>query len=147
MSQELSRLVYYSRNRIGNDPATLAEQIQSILAASQRNNARVGISGALMFNAGCFGQVLEGPTAAVEAVFERIQQDERHGDVFLLEIKPTTGRAFETWSMGFVGASVEHAAQFGAVARESGYDPSKMTGEALFATLERLALEEETVGR
>lgn len=143
MTADLYRLVYYSRNRIEQDPETLAASIDEILEASRRNNARVGVTGALMFNAGCFGQVLEGPKAAVEAVFERIQQDERHGDVSLLHMSPVDARAFETWSMGFVGASVEDAARYGAVARDTGYDPSRLTGEHLFEALHRLALEEE----
>ena len=143
MSDDLYRLVYYSRNAIAGDPGTLTAEIRSILAKSQENNARVGVTGALMFNAGCFAQVLEGPREHVEAVFERIQQDERHGEVSLLAFDPAAARAFETWSMGFVGASPQDAAQFGSLAKESGYDPARMTGEALFETLHRLALEEE----
>ncbi|MCJ2078787.1 BLUF domain-containing protein [Methylobacterium sp. E-016] len=34
-----------------------------------------------MFNAGAFAQVLEGPRRQVEETFERIQCDDRHGDV------------------------------------------------------------------
>ncbi len=139
----LARLVYYSRNRIAKEPELLAMEIRQILEASRANNARVGVTGALMFNAGCFSQVLEGPQGAVEAVFERIQQDQRHGDVSLLEVKTVDARAFESWSMGFVGASIEDAARFGQIANESGYDPSRMTGEALFGALQTLALDDE----
>ena len=45
--------------------------------------------------------------------------------------------------MGFVGASVDDAARYGALVDGSGFDPARVTGEALFATLHRLALEEE----
>jgi hypothetical protein len=143
VTADLCRLVYYSRNRLPADPQRRVAEIDAILAASRRNNARVGVTGALMFNAGCFGQVLEGPQGAVEAVFERIQQDERHGDVSLLALQPVEARAFEQWSMGFVGASLQDAARFAAVAQESGYDPSRLDGDALFEALQRLALEEE----
>ena len=143
MSEELYRLVYYSRNAIVGNAEAVAAAITSILAKSQANNQRVGVTGALMFNAGCFAQVLEGPGAAVEEVFERIQQDDRHGEVSLLAFDPAPSRAFENWSMGFVGASVIDAARYGALAQESGFDPARMTGEALFETLHRLALEEE----
>jgi hypothetical protein len=143
MSDPLHRLVYYSRNRVIADPPVLAEAIASILAASQRNNARLNVTGALMFNAGCFAQVLEGPRTAVEDTFEKIQQDERHGDVSLLAFDPAPARAFENWSMGFVGASVSDAARYGAMVSDSGFDPARMTGEALFEALHRLALEEE----
>jgi hypothetical protein len=144
MTNGLIRLAYYSRNLVIGSPETLKSEIASILAASRRNNATVGVTGALMFNSGCFAQVLEGPGAAVEAVFERIQQDERHGDVLLLAFEPTEARMFDGWSMGLVGASIDDAARYGSIVRESGYDPSRMTGDALFETMHRLALEEES---
>ena len=143
MTQDLCRLVYYSRNRIARDPGVLAAEIAAIVEVSRRNNTKASVTGALMFNAGCFGQVLEGPRAAVEGIFERIQQDDRHGEVSLLGITSTDRRHFESWSMGFVGGSVEDAARFGQVATDSGYDPSKMTGDALFVALQTLALEQE----
>jgi hypothetical protein len=143
MSAGIHRLVYYSRNRIGGGRDALTREVERILKASRTNNSKVGVTGALMFNAGCFAQVLEGPAAAVEDTFERIQTDERHGDVSLLAFEPAPSRAFQGWSMGFVGASPEDASRFEQIGRESGYDPSQMTGEALFEVLHRLALEEE----
>lgn len=144
MTVALHRLVYYSRNRVTGSPEKLAEAITSILAASQVNNARVDVTGALMFNSGCFAQVLEGPRVAIEDIFERIQQDERHGDVSLLAFDQAPARAFENWSMGFVGASVDDAGRYGSIVGKSGFNPARMTGEALFETLHRLALEEES---
>lgn len=47
--------------------------------------------------------------------------------------------------MGFVGASIDDAVRYGAVAQESGFDPARMTGEALYEALHRLALEREPV--
>lgn len=143
MPDDLYRLVYYSRNAISGDAETLAGAITSILVKSQQNNERVGVTGALMFNSGCFAQVLEGSRSSVEEVFERIQQDDRHGEVSLLAFDPAPSRSFENWSMGFVGASVDDAARYGKLMQESGFDPARMTGEALFETLHRLALEEE----
>ncbi len=143
MPDDLYRLVYYSRNVVTGDSAALATAITSILTKSQVNNKRVGVTGALMFNSGCFAQVLEGSRSAVEDVFERIQQDERHGEVSLLAFDPAPARAFENWSMGFVGASVDDASHYGALVQGSGFDPARMTGEALFETLHSLAIQEE----
>nr|WP_321983603.1 BLUF domain-containing protein [uncultured Lichenicoccus sp.] len=143
MSEILHRLVYYSRNRIEGSPEEVEAVIARILAVSRRNNERAGVSGALMFNAGCFAQVLEGPAAAVEATFERIQQDPNHGDVLLLAFEPVLARAFANWSMAFVGNSEAGAARFGALGSSSGFDMSRMSGNALFATLHGLTLEEE----
>jgi len=142
MSDDLFRLVYYSRNQIRCDAGAFASEVLTILKASQRNNARAGVTGALLFNAGCFGQVLEGPRRAVEASFERIQRDPRHSDVSLLAFEPAE-RAFPDWSMGFVGAKSLEADQFGGIADESGFDPSRMSADRLFERLHSLALEEE----
>ena len=143
MTEPLHRLVYYSRNRIAGDADVVAREFLGILAKSQANNARVGVTGALMFNAGCFAQVLEGPPAAVEATFERIQQDERHGEVSLLGFGPAPERSFPNWSMGFIGASEVDAARYGAIGGQSGFDPSRMTGERLHQVLLALVVEEE----
>lgn len=139
---EIYRLVYYSRNLLPESEMN-AGVIEAILAASRTNNSRVGVTGALMFNAGCFAQVLEGPRDAVEATFERIQQDERHGDVLLLAFGPADIRAFESWSMGFVGGSEQGRTRFATLAGETGFDPTRMTGDRLFETLHQLAFEEE----
>lgn len=144
MSENAYRLVYYSRNRLTGSPEEILAAIRGILAASRENNARVGVTGALMFNAGCFAQVLEGPRDAVEATFERIQQDDRHGDVSLLAFDPVSERRFANWSMAFVGASERDAARFGGIAGESGFDPSRMTGDRLHEVLHGLTLEEES---
>ncbi len=143
MSQDLYRLVYYSRNRIAGSPDVVAEEISGILQTSRLNNARVAVTGALMFNAGCFAQVLEGPRAEVESTFERIQQDERHGDVSLLAFEPSQARSFDSWSMAFVGTSVSEAARYGSIAGDTGFDPSRMDSEGLFNLLRRLVIEEE----
>jgi hypothetical protein len=140
MSDELYRLVYYSHNRTSGDAG---HAIQEILAASRTNNARAGVTGALLFNAGCFGQVLEGNRRAVEATFERIQCDPRHGDVSLLDFAPAAERVFTNWSMAFVGNRADDAERYADLASASGFDPSRMTGDRLFEVLQRLALEQE----
>ena len=138
----LHRLVYYSRNQIPEGSDVLAE-VEAILAASRRNNQVAGVTGALMFNAGCFAQVLEGERDVVEATFERIQQDERHGDVSLLAFEPVASRAFGDWSMGFVGTSRDDAATFASVGTQSSLDLDQINGDTLFRLLRDLAIEEE----
>lgn len=98
---------------------------------------------ARLFNSGCFAQILEGPQAAIEETFERIQQDDRHSDVALLEFASIPQRAFPNWSMAFVGASHSDSAHFGDIGAESGFDPSTITGERLHEILYSLTLEEE----
>ena len=142
---ELYRLVYASKNLLQGSEAETLASITQILAASQRKNARSDVSGALMFNAGAFAQVLEGPRRQVEETFERIQCDDRHGEVTVLQCGPTEKRSFANWSMAFVGQSAGGQAQFSQLAAESGFDLSRLDGDAVFAMLHGLVLEEERV--
>lgn len=142
---DLYRLVYASKNLLVGGEAKIASAVTQILEASQRNNSKVDVTGALMFNNGAFAQVLEGPRQAVEETFERIQCDDRHGDVTVLQCGPTENRSFANWSMAFVGQSSAGQAQFSQLAAESGFDLSKLDGDAVFGMLHGLVLEEERV--
>ncbi len=100
---QLYRVVYCSRNNIPGTPETVAADIGRILQVSRSNNARDGITGGLLFSKDCFAQVLEGPIDAVENAFERIQCDDRHGEVTVLQSGPIAARDFPDWSMAFTG--------------------------------------------
>ena len=140
---DLYRLVYASKNHLQGSDAEIAEAVSQILDASQRNNARVGVTGALMFNAGAFAQVLEGSQQGVESTFERIQCDPRHGDVTVLQCGPAESRSFANWSMAFVGQSDAGRARWDGIAATSGFDLSRLDGDAVFAMLHGLVLDEE----
>ncbi len=104
---QLCRVVYCSRNSIPGTPESVAADITRILEVSRANNARNDVTGGLLFSKNCFAQVLEGPTEAVEAAFERIQCDERHGEVTVLQSGPIATRDFPDWSMAFTGCSTD----------------------------------------
>ena len=140
---DLYRLVYTSRNFIEGGEAEQNAAVAGILAVSKRNNARVGVTGALLFNRGSFAQVLEGSKAAVETTFERIQRDTRHSDVAVLQCEPVTARAFPNWSMGFIGDSPRGRALWTEVARTTNFDLSRLEGNVLFTTLLSIVREEE----
>jgi hypothetical protein len=142
MIDTVHRLVYYSRNRLAHFDERGAADIAQILETSRINNAAVGVTGALMFNAGYFAQVLEGPQEAVEATFERIQQDQRHGDVSLMSFEPAE-RTFADWSMAFVGKSQDALQRYGGIAKSSGFDPSSMSGDRVCEILHDLLIQEE----
>ncbi|MFD2238687.1 BLUF domain-containing protein [Aureimonas populi] len=139
----LYQLVYYSRNHIAGEESDLAREVEAILDTSRRNNERAGVTGALLFNAGCFAQILEGPLEAVESTFERIQQDERHGDVSVLAIEPIEERSFATWAMGFVGRSSKNAYRFAEIGLSSGFDPEALDKARIHALLKDLVRDEE----
>jgi blue light- and temperature-responsive anti-repressor len=140
---ELYRLVYTSRNLLTGAEEVRAAAVAEILATSQKNNARVGVSGALLFNGGSFAQVLEGPRPVVERTFERIQRDPRHSDVNVLQCEPVAKRGFANWSMAFVGHSVRGQALWNEMAGRTGFDLARIEGETLFSTLHSIVLAEE----
>ena len=132
----LVRITYVSRARAGLDAA---REVEGILAASRRNNARAGVTGALIFNRSTFGQVLEGPETAVEATYARIEADPRHHDVEVLDLRPVEGRAFADWSMGFVGRR-DSLGRPEAEAHRTTLDLAAMGGDEMFGALHRIAM-------
>ena len=93
------RLVYKSEtswdllsNKILRDLATKAET----------NNSSQSISGLLILSGETFLQVLEGPSDAVNPLYQKIIKDERHHDVTLISYEQVASRCFEDWSMRVV---------------------------------------------
>ena len=108
MTQSMFRLAYISRNLGVWDE----QELDGILRTSRRNNAAVEVTGALLFNERCFAQVLEGPLGAVSATFERVQFDDRHGDVTVLLSENDVPRRFGDWAMGYIGEDAEAQTRF-----------------------------------
>lgn len=140
---DLYRLVYTSLNQLEGRDAERAAAVAEILSISQRNNGKVGVTGALLFNGGCFAQVLEGPRKAVESTFERIQRDPRHSEVNVLQCEPVEARGFSNWSMAFIGHSAKGRAMWETMASQTGFDLGRIEGDQLFATLKAIVVEEE----
>lgn len=95
------RLIYRSHSLLpqnGKDETALVE----ILKQARAKNADLGITGALMLYDDWFAQVLEGPQAAVEALYARIKSDTRHDGVRLNEAGIATKRLFSKWAMAVV---------------------------------------------
>jgi hypothetical protein len=95
------RLIYRSHSLLpdrGKDEIALAE----ILKVARTRNADLGITGALMLYDDWFAQVLEGPQAAVEALYARIKTDARHDGVRLYEAGMVPKRLFGKWAMAVV---------------------------------------------
>ena len=137
---KLYRVLYCSRNCIPGDPEMAAETVRGILATSRRNNARDGITGGLLFSEGCFAQVLEGPLEAVQETFERIQCDERHGEVTVLETGPIEARDFPDWSMAFSGTAID--APLAGVTLEGAFSGRSSGGDEVLAMLRSVVVRE-----
>lgn len=90
----LSQLIYTSRP-FGFDEGML----DNILVSARANNARLGITGALICRADLFMQLLEGEREAVTATLARILKDDRHVDVAVVHCGDAAERLFPDWTM------------------------------------------------
>ncbi len=82
-----------------------ADDLAAILTVSRRNNARDGVTGALLYADGNVLQALEGPAAAVEATYARVHADPRHRGVLMLYRGTSAERSFPEWAMGLPSLS------------------------------------------
>jgi hypothetical protein len=94
----MQELIYASAARSLLDPL----QLGKILEVSRRNNARLGVTGILLYHEGSFFQVLEGEPDTLSALYARIQQDPRHRNLVELRSSVVERPSFGAWSMGFV---------------------------------------------
>ncbi len=92
----LERLLYAS-TATGRTDSLL--NVATILAESQRNNGRDGLTGALAAHQGRFLQVIEGPPAVLNQLLHRLAGDPRHKDIVVIDRLPITERRFAGWTM------------------------------------------------
>ena len=76
------------------------EELATLLSRARANNARLGITGMLLYIAGSFFQVLEGPPDSVDGLFEAIRRDTRHRQLTVIIREPLAARNFAEWTMG-----------------------------------------------
>lgn len=77
----------------------LTSQFHELLRTSRIQNRQRQITGAVDFDGIRLVQVIEGPADAVDALFEKIREDSRHGQVRLILDRPIEERQFGQWSM------------------------------------------------
>ena len=90
----MKQLIYRSQP-FGFDNATLA----SILMAARRNNRHNDITGALICRQDMYLQLIEGPDDAIDRLYQKIREDDRHTEVTLEASGPITQRMFPEWDM------------------------------------------------
>lgn len=135
MSQPtLTQLVYASKPFGFN-----AGVLDDILTVSRFNNARDGITGALICRGDLYLQLIEGPESAIAATYARIAADQdRHVDVQPLVSRSVDERMFPKWAMRDDPARslmwTQEEVSAGAV--------SAATPAQILAIFERLATEE-----
>lgn len=138
----IQKVVYCSRNLIEGDAESRDAEISHILETARKNNSKANVTGALLFSADHFAQVLEGPQEAVEAIFERIQHDTRHGDVTVLESLTSEQRDFSEWSMAYVSPAECALTPEVDVKLQQAIHKSSAAGQEVLDLLKTLVLQE-----
>lgn len=93
----LLSVTYSSRAEDAFDERALAE----LLAQSRADNQSRGLTGMLLYRAGRFIQVLEGPETEVRDLVSRIGRDGRHSGMRILLEERVPVRQFPDWTMGY----------------------------------------------
>lgn len=91
----LQRLIYLS---VKTDRFTNS---RSIAEQSKTYNCLKGISGILLEYKNNFIQYLEGDPLEVYSLFKRIEKDDRHKEIWLVDYSAINQRVFTEWGMGF----------------------------------------------
>ncbi len=135
MSLRLERVIYVSE-ATQTDPTVAI--LADILATSDRNNRRDGVTGALVVTATRFLQILEGARQDLDRTLDRLRDDSRHHDIAILCRGPIHHRRFANWTMAAAGISISRAPEMDEIVELASSDPET-------ATLRVLALVEAQV--
>lgn len=76
-------------------------ELLELLRKARARNARLDVSGLMLYKQGTFMQALEGEETAIRALYATICKDPRHDHILTLLAVPVTDRLFQGWSMGF----------------------------------------------
>ncbi|HEX2101390.1 MAG TPA: BLUF domain-containing protein [Candidatus Synoicihabitans sp.] len=77
------------------------DQLLVLLEQARLKNARLGITGVLLYRDGNVLQVLEGKEEEVKRLFATISGDLRHSGIIVLTQGRITARDFGVWEMAF----------------------------------------------
>ncbi len=92
----LSHLAYVSvrKNNCTED------EIKKILAACEKNNPPLDITGVLLYSDSRFIQYVEGEAVKLTALYDKIKNDARHERVVMISYSPIPNKIFPSWHMG-----------------------------------------------
>jgi uncharacterized membrane protein (DUF373 family) len=83
------------------------DDLEDILKTARETNARLGITGMLLYGNKTFIQILEGEEDVVHELIKTIKRDPRHRNFQVVKKKPIEQHEYADWSMGFKRVSGE----------------------------------------
>lgn len=84
---------------ISTAPSLSRDDVDAILASSQRYNPARGVTGLLLYNGRNFLQLLEGEESELVSLMMRISHDPRHTGISMIDRKTAGVRACPDWAM------------------------------------------------
>ena len=93
---ELQRLIYRS---VATGTTASLLNVATILAESQRNNDRDGLTGALAAHGDHYIQVIEGRPSTLDSLLRRLERDNRHKSLEVIDRRDIDRRRFDGWAM------------------------------------------------
>jgi len=77
------------------------DDIINLLEKARKNNAKLGVTGMLLYDNGSFFQILEGQSDEVNSLFRTIEKDKRHKRIVKIIHEEIESRDFSEWTMGY----------------------------------------------
>jgi hypothetical protein len=106
MAAELKRLGYVSQS-VADEVSSVPGELTAIVMQSRRFNHAHGITGFLTWRNGYYFQALEGPTPAVDSLFAKIANDDRHCQIATVWSElGVQDRIFSGWRLKLWSASL-----------------------------------------
>jgi hypothetical protein len=81
-----------------------APELTTLLETARLNNMAHGITGMMFYRRREFLQLIEGDLADIQALYDKIQDDPRHTQIFQMWEGPIPNRNFSQWSMAFASS-------------------------------------------
>jgi hypothetical protein len=116
----------------------MIRDLNTIMKASNRNNEKAGITGALIFDTLWFVQILEGDREARKRHAAADRAGERHDNLVVMDARPVDRRLFGNWWMGLSFLRGNHAALYRKHGIGERLNPRIMTGEQAVAPAQEL---------
>lgn len=88
------------------------EDLNAIQRVAKANNEPLDVTGSLFYNGGWFLQVLEGPAATLQQLYQKIEGDPRHKNSRVLYNEPAAFRTFGRWSMNMTNLDNRQADKY-----------------------------------
>lgn len=139
MSSGFLRILYLSK-------ATYAIDHEELIGMTQRFSARnisLDVTGTMLRIGNYYAQVIEGPAEAVDSLFAKIKDDQRHDGVTILARYFDGARVFGDWGMTYVDMDSRYYVNLGAAAELRSQIAESLTlsssrSKAMLATLARI---------